>query len=246
MKPRSTVADRLGEHLRPTGQETSLDIAFPDERVRFKISPRLALAAAGVVAVLMGLIIAWSLFGAERDLGAEGGGPVVAETDALGAGQLPEVAAAGAGEPGGDIVVSVVGAVAEPGLATLAPGARVADAIAVSGGLTAEANPMALNQAQLVVDGQQVVVPDVGAGAGADVGEGPGAGAAVGAGDGMVSLNSATAAELTTLDGVGEATAAAILDHRQQIGGFTTIEQLLDVSGIGPAKFASMKEQVTL
>ena len=62
----------------------------------------------------------------------------------------------------------------------------------------------------------------------------------------MVSLNSATAAELTTLPGVGEATAAAIVAHREANGPFTTVEQLMDVRGIGPAKFEAMREQVGL
>ena len=67
-----------------------------------------------------------------------------------------------------------------------------------------------------------------------------------GAGGGKVSLNTATAADLIALSGVGEKTAAAIIAHRDSIGGYTSVEQLKDVKGIGPAKYAELEKQVTL
>lgn len=70
--------------------------------------------------------------------------------------------------------------------------------------------------------------------------------AAAQTGGGGVSLNSASAVELTALPGVGPATAAAIVAHREATGGFRNIEQLLDVKGIGPAKFESLRDAVTL
>lgn len=260
MTTRSSVADRLSEYLQPTGQESALAIDFPDTSPRFHVSPRVALFATGAVAVLVGGIIAWSLFGAGERLSTPPTPPGAGAPGAPGAPGTAGVAgsAGAAGEVGiavgeaeTQIVVSVVGAVDTPGLVTLAPGARVADAITASGGLVPDAEPESLNQAQLLVDGQQLVVPTAGGSAAgaADsgtAGTGGAAGAAGAAGAGMVSLNSADAAQLVTLDGVGEATAAAIIEHRHQIGGFTAIEQLLDVSGIGPAKYAVLKDVVTL
>ena len=242
MKSRPDVAGRIGEFMRPTGQETSLDVSFPDERPRFHVTPRVAVAATAVVAVAVGLILAWSLFGVGERLSASSSAlPAAAEvggSEQSGLAAVPE-------QDGGELVVSIVGEVNEPGLVTLAPGARIADAVAAVGGLADGADPAALNQAQLLVDGQQVVVPPTG-GAEAVAGGNSGVGAAGSAGSGMVSLNSASTAELVSLDGVGEATAAAIIEHREQIGGFTALEQLLDVSGIGPAKFESISPRVTL
>ena len=78
-------------------------------------------------------------------------------------------------------------------------------------------------------------------------GQAPGAGQEAGQpGQGLISLNSATAADLTVLPGVGDATAAAIVAHRESAGPFTAVEQLMDVKGIGPAKFEAMKDLVTL
>ena len=117
-------------------------------------------------------------------------------------------------------------------------GSRIADALQMAQPLP-HADLLAHNQAQLLVDGQQIVVQAVGAAP-------PAAASSDSGGAGVVSLNSATAAELTALPGVGEATAAAIVAHREANGPFTTVEQLMDVRGIGPAKFEAMREQVGL
>ena len=111
---------------------------------------------------------------------------------------------------------------------TLAPGARINDALEVARPRVPTDN---LNLAQKLNDGEQITV-----GAPPAV---PGA-----AGEDTISLNSATAEELTELPGVGPATAAAIIAHREEVGSFTTVEQLMDVSGIGPAKFAQLKDKV--
>ncbi|WP_297851626.1 helix-hairpin-helix domain-containing protein, partial [uncultured Corynebacterium sp.] len=99
-----------------------------------------------------------------------------------------------------------------------------------------EAELLSLNLAQVVADGQQIVV--------LNKGEAPPD--APGDAGGGISVNTASAEELTELPGVGEATAAAIIAHRESIGSFTDIEQLLDVKGIGPAKFESLKDAVSL
>lgn len=135
------------------------------------------------------------------------------------------------------LIVAVVGEVEQPGLVTLTPGARAAEALDAARPLPG-ANLTAINLAQRLEDGQQIVV--------APTPEAPIPGAAPGAEPGKLSLNQATAAELEELQGIGEVTAAAIIDYRESIGGFTSVEQLQEVTGIGPAKFAQISGQVQL
>jgi competence protein ComEA len=144
-------------------------------------------------------------------------------------------------------LVHVAGAVRHPGVYKLRDGDRVKDAVARAGGARAGADVNAINLAAKVADGQQVVVPRRGAtapaaadaSAGASVGE-------AGAAQPPVSLNSATAAQLDTLDGVGPATAQKILDWRREHGGFRSIDDLGEVPGIGPKRLAALREKVQL
>jgi competence protein ComEA len=141
-------------------------------------------------------------------------------------------------------LVHVAGAVRHPGVYRLHDGDRVKDAVERAGGARGGADVNAINLAAKVADGQQVVVPRRGAAAPAtgDVGEGA-AGAAT---QPPVSLNSATAAQLDTLDGVGPATAQKILDWRRQHGGFRSIDDLGEVPGIGPKRMAALRGKVQL
>ncbi|MCS5480197.1 helix-hairpin-helix domain-containing protein [Corynebacterium sp. YIM 101645] len=217
--------NRLQDLTRPTGEEELLDVAYPTPRLHLTLR-HAAFAALAVMLLAAGIVVL-------NSGGAESAGS--AETE------LPVVGAAvpvAAEEDGGELVISVVGAVAQPGLAILAPGARVDDALHHAQPLP-EADLRALNLAQRLSDGQQLVVPAVGEAA-------PEPEAASGGGGGGVSLNSASVTELTTLPGVGPATAAAIVAHREATGGFGSVEQLLEVKGIGPAKFESLRESVTL
>jgi competence protein ComEA len=137
------------------------------------------------------------------------------------------------------VVVSVVGSVARPGLVTVPSGARVATAVEAAGGLLAEADPASVNLAAVVNDGQQIVVGAPGAPGPAgevDVGAAPG---------GPLNLNTASAAELDALPGVGPVLAQRIVDHRKQ-GPFTSVDELDDVPGIGPARAAELAELVTV
>jgi competence protein ComEA len=144
------------------------------------------------------------------------------------------------------VVVDVDGAVRHPGVVQLPDGMRVIDAIERAGGLTRSADTGALNLAELLIDGQQVVVPST-TGAGATPAEPPSAdGAVAPSAAGPVSLNSASEAELETLPGIGPVLAAAIVQWRTDNGGFTSIDQLQDVSGIGPATFAELAPLVRL
>ncbi len=145
--------------------------------------------------------------------------------------------------PGSDgSLVHVAGAVRHPGVYRLGVGKRVEDAVARAGGATAKGDPNAINLAAKVADGQQVVVPRRGVAA-ASVGAAAVPGAAPAA---PVSLNSATAEQLDTLDGVGPATATKILEWRKAHGGFRSLEDLAQVPGIGPKKLAALKPKVQL
>lgn len=141
--------------------------------------------------------------------------------------------------------VDVDGAVVSPGVYRLKDGARVAQAIDAAGGLTPDADVTGLNRASKVADGQKIYVPKVGeqtvaAGDGAD----GGAAASSGVGDatGLVNINTASASELQTLSGIGPSMAQSIIDERTQNGAFTSVDDLMRVSGIGEKKFAKIKD----
>jgi competence protein ComEA len=139
-------------------------------------------------------------------------------------------------------LVHVVGAVRRAGVYRVGAGKRIEDAIRLAGGATAHADLQAINLAAKVADGQQIVVPRRGAtaaGASAEPGAAPAASA-------PVNLNTATAEQLDTLDGVGPTTAQKILAFRQQHGGFSSINDLAQIPGIGPKKLAALKPQVTV
>jgi competence protein ComEA len=151
------------------------------------------------------------------------------------------------------ITVYVCGAVAKPGVYDLPAGSRVADLVKAAGGAAAKAELSAVNLAAKLTDGQQIVVPrklaGAAAGATASVPSGtgvPASGAATGAPAGPVNLNTATLEELDALPGVGPATAQKIIDYRTENGGFKSIDDLKNVSGIGDVKFAALKDAVTL
>ena len=142
--------------------------------------------------------------------------------------------------PAAEVYAHAAGAVVRPGVYRLPGGARVTDLIDAAGGLTPEAAPDLLNLAAEVVDGQQVYVPLVGEAPPASAG----GAAASGAPAGPLDLNAATAAQLEELPGIGPATAQAILDHRERSGPFRSVEELLEVRGIGEAKLAALRELV--
>jgi competence protein ComEA len=142
-------------------------------------------------------------------------------------------------------LVHVAGAVRSPGVYRLRDGERIQDAVRRAGGPRAGADLNAINLAAKVADGQQVVVPRRGA-AGAAPGGGTGAGEPGGPPQAPVSLNTATAAQLDTLDGVGPATASKILEYRRQHGGFRSIDDLGEIPGIGPKRLAALRGKVQL
>jgi competence protein ComEA len=141
---------------------------------------------------------------------------------------------------GGDVVVDVTGAVAKPGVYRLPEGSRVDEAVQRAGGATGKAELDSLNLAARLADGQQVVVPE------GIPGAPPGTPAAAGAGaeEGPISLSTATAAELDTIDGIGPVTAEDIIKFREEHGGLSSVDQLDQISGIGPATMEALSERL--
>jgi competence protein ComEA len=138
--------------------------------------------------------------------------------------------------PQAGLVVSVIGRVRSPGLLTVPQGARVADVLRAAGGAEPGADLGALNLARKVADGEQLAV-GIPAPA-TDAGAPPGGG--------KVDLNTATVDQLDTLPGVGEVMAKRIAQWRTDHGGFSEVEQLRDVDGIGESKFERLREKVTV
>ncbi|HET9499318.1 MAG TPA: ComEA family DNA-binding protein [Marmoricola sp.] len=155
----------------------------------------------------------------------------------------PPAAPSGASSPA-TVVVDVAGKVRRPGVTTLPAGSRVIDAIHKAGGPRHGVSLTSLNLARVLVDGEQIRVglPDVAPRAGGAAGA-PGAGAAEGP---LVNLNSATQAQLEALPGVGPVTAGRIVAWRAEHGAFTSIEDLLEVDGIGEKTLAELTPHLTL
>lgn len=136
------------------------------------------------------------------------------------------------------LTVHVGGWVARPGLVDLPVDSRVADAIAAAGGALPGALTEAINLAEPIADGAQVIVPGPATAPGGAESDGDPAG------DGRIHLNRATAAELDDLPGIGPVIAERIVAHRTEHGPFRAVEDLLDVPGIGEAKLASLRDLV--
>lgn len=206
--------------------------------------PRIRLDAGrrGVVAVGLALLLvaaatAWWVF-----LGRPRANAVPVITSAQGAVASTTAAAARPSSVPASVVVDVVGKVKRPGVYQLHSGARVQDAVQAAGGTTPGADLSSTNLARKLIDGEQIAVglapaqaPDT-TGSTADV---------TGSG-GLVDLNTATAEQLDALPGVGPVLAQHILDWRSAHGRFDSADQLRDVSGIGPSKFADLRPLVTV
>lgn len=150
-----------------------------------------------------------------------------------------------------ELVVHAAGAVAVPGVHRVPAGSRVADLLAAAGGPAADADLDRVNLAAALVDGERVWFPRVGeeappavAGSPAGPAGSPGSPGGTTAAPGPVDVNTATVEELDALPGIGPAIAAAIVEHRERAGRFRTVDDLLDVPGIGDAKLAQLRDLV--
>jgi competence protein ComEA len=142
---------------------------------------------------------------------------------------------------GGSVLVHVAGAVREPGVYTLPTGARVIDAIESAGDARPSGDLNALNLASAVTDGMQVLVPRR---AGASTSTVPTTSASPS--PAPVNVNTADGPALETIPGIGPVTATAIIEYRDQSGAFSSVEQLIDVSGIGPATLETIRPYITV
>jgi len=145
----------------------------------------------------------------------------------------------------GTIVVYVSGHVRSPGVFEFDEGARIWEALEAAGGMTAYADKNAINLADFLVDAQHVIVFGIDDNMPPSVlqGDAPDAGMTAG---GLVNINTATHAQLQTLSGIGEARARDIISHRQARGGFATIEEIMNVPGIGEGIFARIRDFITV
>ncbi|MFJ2031023.1 helix-hairpin-helix domain-containing protein [Streptosporangium sp. NPDC087985] len=140
-----------------------------------------------------------------------------------------------------EVTVHVTGKVRRPGVITLPAGSRVTDAVRAAGGLRKGGAAGTLNLARKLVDGEQIVVGATGPAAAAPVAADPVAADPTGV---VLDLNTATPQQLEQLPGVGQVLARRIVEYRDSHGGFRTVEQLREVSGIGDRKYADMKDRV--
>jgi len=202
-------------------------------------------------AVVLGIRVAWARASAQpRPIAASAHGPpgglvtrsVPAAFASTGAAGLPTATSV--------LLVHVVGQVRRPGVVRLPPGSRVLDAVQAAGGPTSSADLNHLNLARPVADGEQIVVPKPGETLPAGVVPGAAGGGigstSPGSVGGLVNLNTADAAALDSLPGVGPVIAQRILDWRTQHGRFSSVNELGEVSGIGDKLMAQIGPKVTV
>lgn len=227
-------------------------------------------AGVAALALLVGIVAGWlgrGAVGAAASAHDAAATPIVADgPQGPGGASTPAPVDGGSVPGGGDagdahgdagaapLAVHVAGAVARPGLYQVPASARVADVVELAGGAAADADLDRVNLAAPVADGARVFMPRVGQGEppvplapdGAGAG-GPAAGGTDppnGPSASKVDINRADAAALEALPGIGPTLAAAIIEHRTRVGPFRAVEDLLDVSGIGDARLAQLRDLV--
>lgn len=212
--------------------------------------PALAPVHVAVVALVVAVGLAVTTWWVVRDDPAPPVAPVSAgEVEPLvPAGPASHGAGGGTadGKAGGTVTVDVAGKVRRPGIVVLDTGARVTDAVRAAGGARPGVDLTSINLARLLVDGEQIVVGARGAPGGVAGAASPGGAAGSGPGAAPVNLNLATQAELEALPDVGPVTAQSIISWRDERGGFTSVDELLEVDGIGEKTLAKLAPHVTV
>ncbi|MDO4910370.1 MAG: ComEA family DNA-binding protein [Corynebacterium sp.] len=209
MKKNSSIRDRISEITQPTGAEEKMQVSYP--KPRFAVKPVQVIGFLAILAVLVGGLVL-------REPSPPAAPPPTWEEQEAG----PSI-----------LVVSVQGAVANPGMYTVEAGVRVGDLLTVAEPHS-NADISSLNHAQKLVDGQQITIHRIG--------EAPAAAAE----SAKVSINTATAAELEKLPGIGPATAHAIVVHREKNGPFEKLEDITEIKGIGPRTLERFIDQIEL
>ena len=146
-----------------------------------------------------------------------------------------------------DIKVYVCGAVQRPDVYEISADSRIVDAVSAAGGFAIDAYPEAMNLAETVSDGSRIYVPtkeEVDALAVVYSDTGSGSGGTTSDSTGRVNINTATLEELTTLPGIGDTRARAIIDYREQNGAFGNIEDIMQVTGIKEKSFSKIKDSI--
>jgi competence protein ComEA len=214
-------------------------------------------AGAIALAVVAALAVLVTIFTLVRDRPAQVMSAKLPPVQPLSSASPRSSASPDSGQPDRPLVVSVVGLVHKPGLVTLTPGARIADALQAAGGAVDGADTIGLNMARPLGDGEQIVVglaplsgqpralgSSVSPGSATPSTSGPAAGSTKPKRGEALDLNTATVAQLDALPGVGPVTAAAIVAWRQANGKFTSVDQLAEVDGIGPARLEKLRALV--
>jgi competence protein ComEA len=242
----SPVLDRLPLRLRAAAE------SLPDGLRRGRFGLERGQAVVVTLVVLLGLAVAALVLGLGRP-GVVAVEPsptasmVASGTPATGlGGSAPGASSADSEQSasGGDLLVHVAGKVRNPGVVRLPEGSRVLDAVQAAGGAEAGVDLTGLNLARFVGDGEQVLVGIPAPADGAPTGAGgQPADASTG---GLVNLNTATLDQLDTLPGIGPTLAERILQWRQQHGQFSSVDELQEVSGIGPMKFEQLVDLATV
>ncbi len=231
--PEDRISSLLGRTRRdgwdPADEDPELADLLPATR---PIPSRrvLLLIGALVLAAVIGLLLLRYL-NAPPQTTAEAPAPIATSTAGPTAGRA------------GAVTVHIVGEVARPGVVELAAGARVAEALRACGGMTKKADEASINQARILVDGEQIVVTPRGS---PPTGRAENSAVSGTQNNSSVDINKAGAAELEALPGIGPVTAAAIVAHREEHGPFTSVDQLTEVSGIGQKTVEGLKDRARI
>jgi competence protein ComEA len=249
--PEPTTVPEAGRHLRPPrrGSIGRLGAWLGDQvpetlRGRVALDPGPVLLVVALVALAV-TATAWVVLRMGGEAEAVPRRPELSVTSgsAVPLVSPPSAVASAAGAGAGSVTVDVAGKVRRPGVTTLPAGSRVVDALRKAGGARGRVDLSGLNLARVLVDGEQILVGRTVAPGGLAASASTAAPDPTGS---LVNLNTATAEQLDTLPGVGPVTAQKILDWRGTHGAFSSVDELLEVDGIGEKTLADLAPHVTL
>ncbi|WP_426245289.1 helix-hairpin-helix domain-containing protein [Nocardioides sp. LHG3406-4] len=246
-----------GRHARPSGRARVAELVPETLRGRVSLSHGAVTVVALVLCAALALTCWWLVRSDPQEVQApqvaepwvevseaEAGVASAAPGETASEEAAPEAGAeSGPGEAAAEVTVDVAGKVRRPGIAVLPTGSRVVDALEAAGGARRGVDLTSLNLARPLVDGEQVLVGVASPGTPASTDPGgttPGAPAA------LVNINTADQAALETLPGIGPVTAGSIIAWRTEHGGFTSVDELLEVDGIGDATLEQLVPHVTI